>query len=457
MNLAMLETMAFVDWSSLPSISVALLTVIFVVVISKLVFNRFYLDSRSVYSPNPRQPNSKIEAKSPKEIQPIDLCEAPEPHSLTCDSDGKVLYWRTSLRDSRGRRMVVKHILKSCLCGMQEVESPLELDLDVRSCLTDVGLSCFIPFEGGILSSNHSDNRIYRTLPESEGGGREIMPLTQPSTSRFGYFDLDLSRSRVSHFGSLINVYLLCVRDDDEAQAIVTINLSSPSTLPKVLARGRARYWSPRVSPDGQKLAYLCSDEAAKPESVELWVADLASGEVTREVCLGHNMVQPRWCPDGSALCFLSNVSGWWNLYRLRTEELHRGQEGAEPLTALKANCSENPWLHGASDYALVKGAAAVTCRRDDGTSALYLIPFSVQTIHDPIEAYCPDKINIGGICAEPTTEFDTEAQFFCVATRAGDATDRTPAIYGIRTTWKYCRWEKMSKQSNGAQPFREL
>ena len=80
---------------------------------------------------------------------------------------------------------------------------------------------------------------------------------------------------------------------------------------------------SPRLSPDGGTLAWLSWDHPNMPwDGTHLWTApvrdDGTLGEATLVAGGEHvSVFQPEWSPDG-VLHYVSEESGWWNLYRLR-------------------------------------------------------------------------------------------------------------------------------------------
>ena len=88
-----------------------------------------------------------------------------------------------------------------------------------------------------------------------------------------------------------------------------------------MIAGGHDFYAAPRLSPDGRRLAWLSWDHPRMPwDGTELWVADVtAAGELAAERLVAggpdESVVQPAWSPDGR-LHFVSDRSGWWNLYR---------------------------------------------------------------------------------------------------------------------------------------------
>ena len=123
---------------------------------------------------------------------------------------------------------------------------------------------------------------------------------------------------------------------------------------PRVLASGRDFYAFPRLSPDGTTLAWTCWDHPNMPwDGTELWVAPLDAPDEARLVAGGpaESIWQPEWSPDG-ALHYVSDRSGWWNLYR---ED--------EQLTAEKAELGYPQWGFGGSTYAFLDGGD-IACLR---------------------------------------------------------------------------------------------
>ena len=88
-----------------------------------------------------------------------------------------------------------------------------------------------------------------------------------------------------------------------------------------MIASGYDFYSTPRVSPDGTRLAWLSWRHPQMPwDGTELWVANLTgSGALDRAVRVAggptESIYQPGWSPDGT-LYFVSDRDGWWKLYR---------------------------------------------------------------------------------------------------------------------------------------------
>src|SRR4029434_6698673 len=111
----------------------------------------------------------------------------------------------------------------------------------------------------------------------------------------------------------------------------------------KPLVSGNDFYASPRLSPDGSRLAWLTWSHPNMPwDGTELWVGKLSEdGVVTeKEKIAGGNdesIFQPEWSPDG-ILYFISDRTGWWNLYRWRENQV-------EPLCTMEAEFGQPQWV----------------------------------------------------------------------------------------------------------------
>ena len=112
---------------------------------------------------------------------------------------------------------------------------------------------------------------------------------------------------------------------------------------------------SPRLSPDGNRLAWLAWDHPNMPwNGTMLYLADVramtaALGEP--QLIAGgaaESIFQPEWSPDGGAIVFVSDRSGWWNLYRYEL-----ATRTTRPLAPMAAEFGLPQWLFGALDLCL--------------------------------------------------------------------------------------------------------
>jgi dipeptidyl aminopeptidase/acylaminoacyl peptidase len=99
-------------------------------------------------------------------------------------------------------------------------------------------------------------------------------------------------------------------------------------------------------------------------QETALWLASVAADGglgPPRQVAGGaaESILQPEFSPDG-VLHFLSDRSGWWNLYRL-------DHGVAEPLCPLDAELGTALWSFGQSTYAFVDRSTIVCAFQRDG------------------------------------------------------------------------------------------
>jgi dipeptidyl aminopeptidase/acylaminoacyl peptidase len=81
-----------------------------------------------------------------------------------------------------------------------------------------------------------------------------------------------------------------------------------------------------------------------------------------------ESIVQPEWAPDGS-LVFVSDRTGWWNLYRWRV-----GGEPAE-LAPMKAEFAAPQWVFGMTWFGIAADGTIVATVHRDGEDELWMIP----------------------------------------------------------------------------------
>jgi dipeptidyl aminopeptidase/acylaminoacyl peptidase len=138
-------------------------------------------------------------------------------------------------------------------------------------------------------------------------------------------------------------------------------------SIPEVLVAGPDFASSPRWSPAGDRLCWIEWDHPNMPwDATRLVVRDLAGGKHTVVAGGGaESCQQPTWQADGS-LVFISDRTGWWNLYRWSPDDAT-----VTPLVEIAADIGEPPWTLGESRYAVLSDGRIVFARWRDGIDGL--------------------------------------------------------------------------------------
>ena len=251
-------------------------------------------------------------------------------------TDGPDVYWLEGRPAEGGRNVIVR------LAEPGPVDVTPE-GYNVRNRVHEYGGAAYGVNDGVVYFSNFADQRIYRLKI-----GEQPDPVTAdpdiPAGDRFadGRFTPD-------------GRFLVCVRERhvegrEAVNEVVAVQVDGG--VQTVLASGHDFYSFPRVSHDGTRIAYTAWDHPNMPwDEAELWVAALSpdgssSGAIQVAGGSGESIFQPEWSPDGT-LHFVSDRTGWWNLYALE-------EDTAEPLFPGNAESGEPQWLFGQSTYAFL-------------------------------------------------------------------------------------------------------
>ncbi len=268
--------------------------------------------------------------------------------------DGDDVYWEEGRPAEGGRTVVVRRAPD----GRTADATPAPFN--VRTRVHEYGGGAFAVADRTLVFSHFADDRLYRIDPDAAP-----VPITPEGTgSRYADLQLDLGRGRV-----------VCVREDHSAgnqepvNTLVAVDLAGDDAGGAILAEGHDFFASPRLSRDRSRLAWLAWDHPNMPwDGCQLWVGNLnAAGSVARAVPVAggaeESIFQPEWGPGGD-LCFVSDRTGWWNLYRLRGDS-------AQPLWPLAAEFGEPQWVFGQTTYAVPTDDLLAATYRQEGRSHL--------------------------------------------------------------------------------------
>jgi dipeptidyl aminopeptidase/acylaminoacyl peptidase len=283
--------------------------------------------------------------------------------------DGDDVYWLDLRPGEGGRSVVVRHTAD----GHTNDVNPAPFN--ARTRVHEYGGGAFTVSEGTGYFSNFADQRIYR-----QRAGATPRPVTPEAALRYADASVDRQRKR-----------LICVREDhrqtghEAINTIVSVDLERGGEG-KVLVSGDDFYASPRLSPDGKQFAWLSWNHPNMPwDRTELFVAAVKSDgalEQVTHVADGptESVFQPQWSPDG-ILYFISDRTGWWNLYRWKEGRV-------EPLSPLDAEFGRPQWIFGMSTYAFISASQIVCAYGRNGTWRLARLDTESRQLTDITTPY---------------------------------------------------------------------
>jgi len=143
------------------------------------------------------------------------------------------------------------------------------------------------------------------------------------------------------------------------------------------VTEARRNYKTPRLSPDGTRLAVRVTENG---NAEDIWVLDLSRGTSTRLTFDTANDRTPVWSPDGRHIVFTSTRQGPFNLFRKPAD----GSGPAERLTTSPNGQFPRIWARNGSEliYAEeVPGSGldifALPLEGDGGPRAIIQTPFN--------------------------------------------------------------------------------
>jgi len=268
--------------------------------------------------------------------------------------DGDSVWWSEGRPEEGGRVQIVRNGVDVLPDGFA-----------ARTRVHEYGGGAWSAHDGVLFFANWSDQRLYRLDPGSTGP----VPITPEPDVPMGdrYADIDVAPD---------GAWLVCVREHHPTAGGEAVNeiihlATDGSAAPDVMLRGCDFMSFPRLSPDGSRIAWTQWEHPHMPwDETLLQVKDIdgSSGSIVAGGA-GESIFQPQWSPDG-ALHFVSDRTGWWNLYR----------EGSdEPVIAVDGEIGTPQWVFGMSRYALLDdGTIVAACRRNGRDELLgYDVPFT--------------------------------------------------------------------------------
>jgi dipeptidyl aminopeptidase/acylaminoacyl peptidase len=292
------------------------------------------------------------------------------------ESTDGAIYWLESRPTEGGRYVVVRRTPDG------ETSDAIPPSFNARTRVHEYGGGSYLVQGTTVFFSNFDDQRVYRH--DIDGAPRPITPEpAAPAALRY-------ADGRLAPDGRTI----VCVRESHKDGDVVNELVAFPadgSASPSVLASGHDFYSFPRVSPDGRTLAWTSWDHPRMPwDGTELWVAELSPEgalDGPRLIAGGseESIFQPEWSPDGM-LHFVSDRSGWWNLYR-------REDDTDESLAPIEAEFGAPQWVFGLATYAFLPDGRIACAYTSEGIERLGLLRPGSGPIEEVEATYLPGAL----------------------------------------------------------------
>jgi dipeptidyl aminopeptidase/acylaminoacyl peptidase len=264
-------------------------------------------------------------------------------------SDGATIYWLEGRPSEGGRSTLIRY----------EQGERTELTpnpFDVRSRVHEYGGGAWTARDGIVIVSSGSDGRLYRI------GDSGPVAITPEGAYRYADMLIDTDHDRI-----------IAVREDHTLEGVEPINtlvqldLDGPNEDGgQVIISGSDFVSSPALAPNGKSLSWLQWNHPNMPwDGTQLYYADVARDGALHNVRLvtggrDDSIVRPRWNNTGLPV-FVSDRSGWWNLYA------DRGDKGIVPLRTMDAEFAEPQWVFGMSSWDFMANGSVICSWTQDG------------------------------------------------------------------------------------------
>ncbi len=285
---------------------------------------------------------------------------------------GEDLYWQETRPSEKGRSVIVKN-------GMDLLPN----EYSARTRAQEYGGNPYLVVGDQVYFSNAKDQKLYCI---KDG---KVSPFTQLDKMR--YADGVYNKKRELFY------YVREDHNEKEVQnTIVCIDLKGEE---KIVCSGADFYSNPRISPDGKYFTYLCWNHPNMPwDHVHLVLHEIKNDGLLQdgELIAGddpESIFDPKFGPDG-ALYFVSDRSGYWNLYRFSDNK----------VLALHPEMAEfglPAWIFGFStyDFLMTEDGYDIICsyiqKGEGGLARLSLKDFSYTTFDIPHNSF--NDIHVSG------------------------------------------------------------
>lgn len=303
------------------------------------------------------------------------------------DVNKSTFYYVEGRPSEKGRCVLMKGSLEG------STEELLPQAFNVRTTVHEYGGKCFLGYKETVYFVNYQDQDIYKITKE-----KVVSRITQEPSLRFADFTITedaLYAVAEKHHGNLVE------------NMLVRVSLNTSHI--EVITRGYDFYAAPRISPDNHTLAWFCWNHPNMPwDGSELWMAKLSSeGILSCPKCIAGGpeeaITAPLWSDD-NILHFISDRTGFWNLYRYVNDSI-------EALYPCELDFGAPHWIFGSERYCFLENGKIAAIGTNKGVDNLYILDVEKHTL-ERIEApftsisdlYCLSETNLLFIAASPST-----------------------------------------------------
>ncbi|HKT57338.1 MAG TPA: prolyl oligopeptidase family serine peptidase, partial [Microbacterium sp.] len=279
---------------------------------------------------------------------------------------GDDIWWGQGVPAEGGRTAVMR-----LAGGTPQVVLPAPWD--ARSRVHEYGGGAWTATDDGdLVFVEKTDQRVWALTPG--GAARALTPADRGM--RFG--DLRLVGAEVWAVRETHGTGSAVPPRDIVAVLLDGSAADDPSRIRSVVS-GSDFVAYPRVSPDGTRLAWIAWNHPDMPwDATELRLGALVDGRVDswRTLAGGaaESVLQPEWT-DAASLTFLSDRTGWWNLYRWTGDQ-------TRPIAPASAETGGPLWNLGLRWYVPLADGRFLAVRTD-GSDRLVLLDPSAGSMRE--------------------------------------------------------------------------